>query len=197
MAELQDLLKEITNPPWKRARFWITTIFFLLLVSYLIYFKFILIDRGLTIEELKKSVEFFNISSQWIEKEKIEDEDFKGIVMVPQISFQIRNNSEKVMKNIYILGVFRKLYIGKSMGEGFKITMKKSAKPGENSELIVINSSFGYRVTSKENFKKANSEWGKTLVEVYIKSSRSKLFFIKSFYIRQVIEGMSKEVLIQ
>ena len=197
MAELQDMLKEITNPPWKRVRFWITTIFFVLLISYLIYFKFILVDRGLTIEELKKTVEFFNISSQWIEKEKIEDADFKGIVMVPQISFQIRNNSEKVMKNIYILGVFRKLYIGKSMGEGFKITMKKRVKPGENSELIIIDSSFGYRVTSKENFKKARSEWGKTLVEVYIKSSRSKLFFIKSFYIRQVIEGMSKEVLVQ
>ena len=197
MAEMQELLKEITNPPWKRTRFWITTIIVVLLVSYLIYFKFVLIDRGFTIEELKRSVEFFNISSQWIEKEKIDDEDFKGLVMVPQISFQIRNNSEKVMKNIYILGVFRKLYIRKSMGEGFKITMKKNVNPGESSNLIVINSSFGYRATSKENFKKASSEWGKTLVEVYIKSSRSKLFFIKSFYIRQVIEGMSKEVRIQ
>lgn len=117
--------------------------------------------------------------------------------MVPQISFQIRNNSKKVMKNIYILGVFRKLYVGKSMGEGFKIIMKKSVNPGESSKLIIIDSSFGYRVTSKENFKKSSSEWGKTLVEVYIKSSRSKLFFIKSFYIRQVIEGMSKEVHIQ
>ena len=194
MAEMQELLKEITNPPWKRTRFWITSIFIVLLVSYLIYFKFILIDRGLTIEELKKSVEFFNISSQWIEKEKVDDKDFKGLVMAPQISFQIRNNSEKVMENIYILGVFRKLYVGKSMGEGFKITMKKSVKPGESSKLIVIDSTFGYRATSKKNFKKGSSEWGKTLVEVYIKSTRSKLFFIKSFYIRQVIEGMSKEV---
>ncbi|MEN8223293.1 MAG: hypothetical protein ABFR36_08545 [Acidobacteriota bacterium] len=194
---MQELLEEITNPPWKKIRFWITTVFIILLVSYLIYFKFILVDRGLTVEEMKKSVEFFNISSQWIEQGKIDDEDFKGIIMVPQISFQIRNTGEKVMKNIYILGVFRKLYVGKAMGEGFKITMKKSVKPGESSKLIIIDSSFGYRVKSKENFKEASTEWGKSLVEIYIKSSRSKLFFIKSFYIRQVIEGMSKDVRIK
>jgi len=197
VAEMQEIIKEIINPPWKKARFWITTVFFVLLFSYLIYFKFVLVEQGLTAEELKQSAEFFNISSQWIEKGKIDDEDFKGIVMVPQISFQIRNKGKKVMKNIYILGVFRKLYIGKAMGEGFKITMKKSVKPGEMSKLIIIDSSFGYRVTSKENFKKSRNEWGKSLVEIYIKSSRSKLFFIKSFYIRQVIEGMSKEVRMQ
>ncbi|MCK4888669.1 MAG: hypothetical protein KAS21_00085 [Candidatus Aminicenantes bacterium] len=194
---MKEHLEEIMNPPWKRVRFWITAIFFVILISYLIYFKFILIDRDLTAEELKSSVEFFNISSQWIEKEKIEDEDFKGIVMVPQVSFQIRNNSEKKMKNIYILGVFRKLYVGKAMGEGFKIVMKKAVLPGNVSEKIIINSTFGYRATSKENFNSGSAEWGKSLVELYIKSRRSKLFFIKSFYIRQIIEGMMKEVLIK
>ncbi len=194
---MKEYLEEIINPPWKQVRFWITAVFVLLLAIYLIYFKFILIDRDLTAEELKSSVEFFNISSQWIEKEKIEDEDFKGIVMVPQISFQIRNNSEKKMKNIYILGVFRKLYVGKAMGEGFEIVMKKPVLPGNVSEKIIINSAFGYRATSKENFKSGSVEWGKSVVELYIKSRRSKLFFIKSFYIRQIIEGMAKDVLIK
>lgn len=194
---MDEILKEITNPPWRRARFWITAIFFVALISYFIYFKFVLVDQGFTADELKESVEFFNISSQWIEKEKVEDEDFKGIIMVPQVSFQIRNNGEKMMKNIYILGVFRRLYVGKSMGEGFKIAMKKGVEPGKNSGMIIINSSFGYRATSKEKFQEGVSEWGKSLVELYIKSSRSKLFFIKSFYIRQVIEGMSKEVRIK
>lgn len=194
---MKEYLEEITNPAWKRVRFWITAIFTVLLISYLIYFKFILIDNDLTVEELKSSVEFFNISSQWIEKEKIEDADFKGIVMVPQVSFQIRNTGEKRMKNVYILGVFRKLYVGKAMGEGFKIVMKQPVLHGNVSEMIIINSAFGYRATSKANFKSGSSEWGKTLVELYIKSRRSKLFFIKSFYIRQIIEGMSKDVQIK
>jgi len=194
---MKEYLEEIINPPWKRVRFWITAIFFVVLISYLIYFKVILIDRDLTAEELKSSVEFFNISSQWIEKEKIEDADFKGIVMVPQVSFQIRNTSEKVMKNIYILGVFRKLYVGKAMGEGFKIVMKQGVLPGKASKKIIIDSAFGYRATSKANFKSGSIEWGKTLVELYIKSRRSKMFFIKSFYIRQIIEGMAKDVLIK
>ncbi|MCK5222272.1 MAG: hypothetical protein KAR14_11880 [Candidatus Aminicenantes bacterium] len=197
MAEMQELFEEIVNPPWKRARFWITTIFLILLTTYLIYFKFILVNRSLTAEELKSSVEFFNISSQWIEKGKVEDADFKGIIMVPQISFQVRNNGEKVLKNIYILGVFRKLYISKAMGEGFKITMKKGVPPGKSSNKIIIDSAFGYRATSKTNFKNNSEVWGKSLVEVYIKSSRSRLFFIKSFYIRQIIEGMAKDVLVK
>ncbi len=192
-----EYFEEITKPSWKRARFWITTAVFLIMIGYLIYFKFVLVDGGLSKRELKSSVEFFNISSQWIEKGKFNDGDFKGIIMVPQISFQIRNNGSKLMKNIYVLGVFRKLYIGKAMGEGFKITMKKGIPPGKSSENIVINSSFGYRTKSKNSFKRASNEWGKSLVEIYIKSSRSDLFFIKSFYIRQVIEGMSKEVMIK
>ncbi len=194
---MDEYFKEFTEPSWKRNRFRITLILSILFVAYLVYFKINNIDKGLTREELKSSVEFFDISSQWIEKEKIEDEDFKGIVMVPQISFRIRNSGEKLLKNIYILGVFRKLFIGKSMGEGFKIVLKKGAKKGESSEKIIITSSFGYRATSKESFMKGSVEWGKTLVEIYIKSSRSKLFFVKSFYIRQIVEGMAKDVLIK
>ncbi len=194
---MKEYLEEISNPPWKRIRFWITTIFIVAFVSYLAYFKFVLVNNDLTSEELKSSVEFFNISSQWIEKGKVDDEDFKGIIMVPEVSFQIRNIGKKKMKNIYVLGVFRKLYVGKAMGEGFKIVMKKVVLPGKVSEKIVIDSAFGYRATSKANFKSGSAEWGKTLVELYIKSRRSNLFFIKSFYIRQIIEGMTKEVLIK
>ncbi len=194
---MHEIFEEITRPSWKRVRFWITAILSVLLVSYFIYFKLVLVDGDLSAEELKSSVEFFNISSQWIEKGKVEDSDFKGIIMVPQISFQVRNTGKKLMKNIYILGVFRRLYIGKAMGEGFRITMKKGVSPGKVSDIIIINSAFGYRTKSKESFKRVSSVWGKTLVEIYVKSTRSHLFFIKSFYIRQIIEGMAKEVRIK
>jgi len=192
-----ESFEEITNPSWKRFRFWITTAVFLIFIVYLGYFKLVLIDKGLTKEELKSSVEFFNISRKKKKKGKVDDADFKGIIMVPQISFQIRNNGSKVMKNIYILGVFRKLYVGKAMGEGFKIVMKKGVSPGKSSENIIINSAFGYRARNKNNFKQTSAKWGKSLVEIYIKSNRSDIFFIKSFYIRQIIEGMSKEVRIK
>lgn len=194
---MQEYFKEYSIPFWKKSRFWLFSIIITAFIVFMVFFIRDYYSTGVSAEELGSSAEFFNISSQWIEKERVEDRDFKGIIMVPQISFQIRNIGPKELKNIYILGVFRKLYVGKSMGEGFKIVMKKGVKPGEESEKIIINSEFGYRATSKAAFKRESSEWGKSLVEIYIKSSSSKLFFIKSFYIRQIIEGMTKDVIIK
>ena len=191
---IESFLEEYTKPVWKKPRFWILMIFVSFIIISIFYFKFVIIDSGITEEDIRSSVKFFNISSQWIEKEKIEDDDFKGIIMVPQFSFQIRNIGVKPMKYIYILGVFRRLYIGKSIGEGFEMTLEKPLLPGKSSERIEINSTFGYKTTSKMIFEKMKKEWGKTVVEIYIKSNSSKLFFFKSFYIRQIVEGMSNDV---
>lgn len=97
---IENFFEEYTKPAWKKPRFWISAIFALLVVISIFYFKFGMMDSGITEEDIRSSVEFFNISSQWIEKEKIEEDDFKGILMVPQFSFQIRNIGVKPMRYI-------------------------------------------------------------------------------------------------
>ncbi|MEN8152677.1 MAG: hypothetical protein ABFR75_01525 [Acidobacteriota bacterium] len=191
---IENFFEEYTKPEWKKPKFWILIIFIALIFVSILYIKAKMVDSAITEEDIRSSIEIFDISSQWIEKEKIENEDFKGIIMVPQISFRMRNVGTKPMENVYLLGVFRGLYIGKSIGEGFVMSLKKPLQPGNSSSKIIINSTFGYKTTSKVIFKKMSKEWGKTVVELYMKSSSSKLFFFKSFYIRQIVEGMSSDV---
>lgn len=190
----KELFEEYLKPSWKKTRFWIYIGFTILVLTTLFIVKKKFIDESISEVELKRSVKFFDITSKWIEKEKIQDENFKGIVMVPQISFRVKNIGKRKLKYISFLAVFRALYEGRSMGEGFITSFKKPLNPGKQSKKIVLNSNSGYRTPSKTVFKKMSKIWGKTVVEIYSRSSNSKLTFIKSFFIRQLVEGTSTEV---
>ncbi len=196
MTNLQDseFIDEYLKPSWKKPRFWIYFGFSILVLISLIVIKTKFMDESISGEELKKSVKFFDISSRWIEKEKIEDEDFKGIVMVPQISFRVRNTGKRTLKYISFLAVFRALYEGKSMGDSLITAFKEPLLPEKESKMIVLNSDSGYRTPSKQVFKIMKKVWGKTVVEIYGRSSNSKLTYLKSFFIRQIVEGLINEV---
>lgn len=188
------ILEDFIKPKRFGSKFWMYLIVFCIFVLIVLLFKSNVIDQAITADELKASVEIFNISSHWIEKEKIDNEDFKGIILVPEITFRVRNIGKIDMRNVFFLGVFRFLDTGKTMGEGYKIGIKKTVKPGEESGQIKMAAGFGYRASSKEAFVKNQKNWENAFVEIFIKSRNSKLVFFKSYYISRKIEGMNIDV---
>lgn len=188
------ILEEFIKPRRFGSKFWMYLIVFSLFVLIILLFKTNIIDKSITADELKSSVEFFNISSQWIVKEKINENDFKGIILVPEITFRVRNIGKINLKYVFFLGVFRFLDTGKTMGEGYKLGIKKSLQPGGESDPIKLAAGFGYRASSKEAFKRNQRNWGNAYVEIFIKSRNSKLVFFKSYYISRKIEGMDIDV---
>jgi len=176
------------------SKFWMYLIVLSLFVLIILLFKIKVVDKSMTADELKSSVEIFNISSQWIVKEEINDDDFKGIILVPEITFRVRNIGKVDLRYVFFLGVFRFLDTGKNMGEGYKMGIKKSIKPGEESKPIKLAAGFGYRASSKEAFEQNQKNWGNAFVEIFIKSRNSKLAFFKSYYISRKIEGMNIDV---
>lgn len=188
------ILEDFIKPGRFGSKFWMYLIVFVMFILIIWLFKSNVIDTSITADELKSSVEIFNISSQWIVKEKINDDDFKGIILVPEITFQVRNIGKIDMRAVYFLGVFRFLDSGKTMGEGYKMGIKKAIQPGQESESIQLAAGFGYRASSKEAFEKNQKNWGNAFVEIFIKSRNSKLVFFKSYYISRKIEGMNINV---
>lgn len=193
----QNVLDDYIKPGSFRSNSWLffgVAVFFVLIF---LLFKNDILEKNVSMEAVKSSIEVFNISSQWVVKKEIDDDDFKGIILVPEINFQVRNIGESDLKHVFFLGVFRFLDTGKIIGEGFKMSFSDSLKPGSESTLIKLTSQLGYRASSAKAFEKNQRDWHSSFVEVFIKSKNSQLTFFKSYYISRKIKGMNLNVVIE
>lgn len=190
----EEIFEEYLRPKRYKPRFWVWVTLTISAIILVIIYKITVIDTAVNPAELKPAIEMFNLDSQWVILEEIDTKEFKGIVLVPQISFQVRNVGRLVLRDVYFLGEFRLLDRPKTLGEGFQMAFKKPVNPGEESERIVLTSMAGYKASSKMAFKKNINEWKRAMVEIYVKTSSSKLIFLKTFYITRKIEGLDLDI---
>jgi hypothetical protein len=190
----EEILEEFLKPRRYRSKFWLGVFLLVTFIILAFVYKSCVIDTTIEPKVLKASMEMFNISSQWVESEKVNSPDFKGIVLVPQISFRVRNIGKVELYYVYFLGVFRLSDSTKVIGEGFNMAFKKTLKPGQESEPIVLTSKFGYNASSKEAFYRNAKDWKTAVVQIFVRSGASNLFPLKSFYISRRIEGLEIDV---
>jgi hypothetical protein len=192
----EDILEEYLKPKRFQPRFWIWVGLIIFTVFLLVIYKTSVLDTAISGDELKAGLELFNLDSQWVVKEKIDSKEFKGIILVPQLSFQIRNVGNVDLHDVYFLGVFRLLDQVKILGEGFEMTLKTPLPPGKVSDRIVLTCQFGYKASSKQAFKQNSKEWQSAMVETYAKTGASGLTPLKTFYISRKIEGLDTDIIL-
>jgi hypothetical protein len=190
----EDILEEYLKPKRFQPRFWVWVSFCVAAILLIIIYKTTVLDSAIGPEQLKAGLELFNLDSQWVVSEQIDNKEFKGIVLVPQISFQVRNVGKVVLRYVYFLGVFRLVDQAKILGEGFEMALKTPLDPGKVSERIVLTCQFGYRASSRQAFKQNSKEWRRALVETYAKTGASDLISLKTFYISRRIEGLDMDI---
>jgi hypothetical protein len=189
-----EFLEEYLKPKRYKPRFWVWVTVAISAIILVIIYKITVIDTAVNPEALKPSIEMFNLDSQWVVSEEIDTKEFKGIVLVPQISFQVRNIGSVVLRNVYFLGEFRLMDRAGTLGEGFQMAFKKPVNPGQESERIVLTCMAGYRASSKMAFKNNIKEWKRAMVGIFVKTGSSKLIFLKTFYITRKIEGLDVDI---
>lgn len=188
-------LEEYLRPKRFGGKFWIGLSVIVAIVVSALVLKFSVVDKSFVPEELKSSVQIFDISSQWVVKERVKDEDFEGVILVPEISFRLRHTGKRALDYVFILGVFRLIDAPRALGEGFLMVFtKKPLLPGQESEKIVLRSDFGYRASSEQAFEKNSRNWRSAVAEIYARSHSSGLVFLKSFYINRKIAGVDPEI---
>jgi len=187
-------LEEYFEPKRFGSKFWLSIALIIITIGFILFYKFGVVDKSITGDELKNSIEFFDINSQWVVKQKVDTDEFKGVILVPQISFRIRNIGSQELKNVFLLGVFSFLDTGKTIGEGYEMTLQTPLQPEGESGRVTLTSGFGYRATSERAFDKNQKDWRSSFVEIFARSRNSKLTFVKSFYISRKIEGLDIEV---
>jgi hypothetical protein len=194
MNEDEEVLfdKYINRRPFG-SKFWLYLTLIICFIGFAILFKFYVVDKIIPPEELKASLEVFDITSQWVVKEKIKEKDFEGIVLVPQITFRFRNIGDKPLKNIFVLGVFWLQNRAKALGETSEMVFKEPLEPGKDSDPVVLTSNFGYRAKSK-NFFITSKDWKEASVKIFVKSSTSHYIFYNVYYILRKIEGLDRDI---
>ena len=92
----EEILQEYTQSFWHNSKFWLWIALAVIFLLFAFVYKKTVVDTTLKPQELKSSLEFFDISSQWVVRDKIIEEDFSGVILVPEVSFRIRNIGKKV-----------------------------------------------------------------------------------------------------
>jgi hypothetical protein len=193
----EEILQEYQKRFWQNSKFWLGVASLLILAVFALVYKTTVMDTAMTPAEMKAAVELFDISSQWTVNEKVNEEDFKGIILVPEVSFRIRNVSKKSLSYVFLLGVFRFMDSGKVIGEGYRMVLRRALPPGGESERITLNAGFGYRASSTAAFEKYKHDWRNSFCEVFAKSHNSGFTPLKTFYISRRISGQDIEVKIK
>jgi hypothetical protein len=193
----EEILQEYTKKFWQNSKFWLGVASLLILAVFAFVYKTTVMNTAMTPAEMKAAVELFDISSQWKVTQQVDDDDFKGIVLAPEVSFRLRNVSKKDLSYVFLLGVFRFMDTGKVIGEGYLMSLRRPLPPGGSSERITLNAGFGYRATSAAAFEKYKHDWRNSFCEVFAKSHNSGFVMLKTFYISRRIEGLDVEVKIR
>ena len=189
-----SILEDYTRPGGFFSKFWRKLVIVFFFVFFIFLYKFGIIDKAISKDELKSAVEICDVSSKWIVKRKVDSENFRGIILVPHITFQIKNSGDRELQHAFVLGVFRFVNTPSVLGEGSAWALQDPLMTGKKSKPIVLASQFGYSAESEQVFLNNQSAWKMAYVEVFIRSSGSELVFLKSFYISKRIEGLDIDV---
>lgn len=192
-----EILKEYTQSFWHNSKFWLGLVVFFFVLLFALIYKKTVVDTTLNPKQLKATLEFFDISSQWVVNERVSDEDFQGIILVPEVSFRVRNLGRKALSYVFLLAVFRFMDSGKYIGEGYQMTLRRPLPPGGESDRITLKAGFGYRATSAAAFEKYKENWRNSFCEVFAKSHNSGLTWVKTFYVSRKIAGQDIEIKIK
>lgn len=194
-GQQEQILEQYTKPLHHQSKFWRWVFLGVVAVVMLIIYKVTIIDKTIEPEVLKNSIEIFNIDSKWVVSEEVDTPEFKGIVLVPQISFQVRNIGSVKLSYVRFLGIFSLLGRPKDLGDSVYVAFKKPLEPGQvDSERITLTAKFGYKATSKQAFSKNSKDWRSCAVQVLVSSGTSQLIKLKTYYVSRRIDGMEIDI---
>ena len=194
IQENQEILQEYYQSFWHNSKFWLGVVLVFTVLIFAFIYKKTVLDVTMNPRQLKAALEFFEISSQWVVNEQINEEDFKGIILVPEVSFRIRNTGKKDLSYVFLLGVFRFMDNGKFIGEGYQMVLRRALPPAGASERITLKSGFGYRASSAAAFEKYKKNWRNSSCELFAKSHNSGFTPVKTFYVSRKIAGQDVEI---
>jgi len=142
-------------------------------------------------EELKAAVEILDVQTKWVAKSY--QPWPPKLVLVPTISFRIKNISSKPLNYVNFNAIFKFRDDQENLGDNFLAAIRKTpVNPGEMSPVITLKSNFGVEGKSLASFKD-NPQWRAVICRLFIQSRGSTHVPLGEFEISRTIDFKEPE----
>ena len=122
-------------------------------------------------EELKGTIEVIDYTSTWVSK--YYQPWPPRLILVPQISFRIKNIGTKPLNYVNFNAVYQFKNDPENFGDAFRASIRgKAIPPGGTSDLIVLKSNLGVEGKNLAGIRD-NPEWKPALVRLFAISKGS------------------------
>ena len=144
-------------------------------------------------EELEGTFELLDIETKWVEKTY--QPWPPKLVLVPAISFKIKNVSDAPLKYVYINANFKFRDDVAILGDGFIEAIRGDPlMPGDTSETILLKSTHGIDGQNLEHFKSSPFFQSKVVdVKVFAKSQGSQYIPVGEWEVSKNIDFKEPE----
>lgn len=162
-----------------------------LVISVLVLSVFSACVKSMSPEELKASVAVLDVQTKWVAKSY--QPWPPKLVLVPAISFRIKNLSAKPLNYVNFNGIFKFKNDQENLGDNFLAAIRKTpVNPGEASPVITLKSNFGVEGKSLASFKD-NPQWRTVICRLFIQSKGSVHVPVGEFEISRTIDFQEPE----
>lgn len=125
-----------------------------------------------TIEELKTYFEIMDFKTKWVMKHYSPWPE--KLTLAPEISFQVKNLTDKPLKFVYFNAIFTLRGVKAVQGDALYSAMtKEPLMPGEVSDVITMRSNYGVEGKRLSDFKD-NPAWEISSVKLFVKLKGSR-----------------------
>lgn len=165
----------------------------LLVVIFLVYFVLQKLDlfQTLSQEELQASFELVDLDTKWVAKEY--QPWPPKLILVPAISFKVKNVTEKPLRYINFNANFRFKDDWENLGDNFLAAIRGEAiPPGEISEEILLKSNYGVEGQRVSSFE-SNPMWKPVVCKLFASSKGSQFITLGEYEISRKIDFKEDE----
>jgi hypothetical protein len=165
----------------------------LLVVIFLVYFVLQQLDMFKTMsqDELAASFEIVEMDTKWVAKEY--QPWPPKLVLVPSISFKVKNLTDKPLRYINFNANFRFKDDWENLGDNFLAAIRGNAiPPGETSDRILLKSNYGVEGKRLSTFD-SNPMWKTVVCRLFASSKGSQYIELGEFEISKTIDFKEDE----
>ncbi|MGB9893523.1 MAG: hypothetical protein ACPLRA_03855 [Candidatus Saccharicenans sp.] len=148
--------------------------------------------KRMSTEELKNSMEIVEVQTKWVSKE------YRAwppkLVLVPVISFRVKNVSDKPLYYINFNAIFKFKGETKNLGDNFLAAIrKKPVPPGGLSDPITLKSNYGVEGKTLDSFKN-NPYWKPVVVQLFARAHGSDFVLLGEWEVSREIDFKEDQV---
>jgi hypothetical protein len=140
----------------------------------------------MTPQELKASIEITDVETKWVSK--LYQQWPPRLILVPVLSFRVKNVSVKPMNYVNFNAVFNFKGERDNFGDCFLAAIRgKAVPPGEKSEVIALKSNFGVDGKDLKSFQD-NPGWRQAEVRLFAQSKGTQPVLLGIYDVSRFID---------